>query len=135
MVPRGQATSPAIPYLLPRLVDPDPAARRRRHYRALLADLASQVPAGLAALPDGASPYFFPVQTADKPGLLALLEEHHIDAVDFWALPHPSLPSEPFPVATQLRASIDLERMVAVLRRWGARPRAEQPPTMTAPWP
>jgi dTDP-4-amino-4,6-dideoxygalactose transaminase len=139
------APSPAIPYLLPRLVDPDPAARRRRHYRALLADLASQVPAGLAAPPDGASPYFFPIQTADKPGLLALLEEHQIDAVDFWALPHPSLPSEPFPVAAQLRASIvgvpvhqelrprDLERMIAVLRRWGARPRAERPPTMTAP--
>ena len=139
--------SPAISYLLPRLVDPNPAARRRHHYRVLLAELASQVPAGLAALPDGASPYFFPVHTADKPGLLALLEDQQIDAVDFWALPHPSLPPEPLPVAARLRASIvgvpvhqelpprDLERMVAVLRRWGRGPQAKRRPTVTAPRP
>jgi dTDP-4-amino-4,6-dideoxygalactose transaminase len=141
------APSPAISYLLPRLVDPDPAARRRHHYRVLQAELASQVPAGLAAVPDGASPYFFPVQTADKPELLALLEEQQIDAVDFWALPHPSLPPELLPVTARLRASIvgvpvhqelrprDLERMVAVLRRWGARPRAKRAPTVIAPRP
>jgi dTDP-4-amino-4,6-dideoxygalactose transaminase len=141
------ALSPAIPYLLPRLVEPDPAARRRRNYRQLLAELAGQVPPPLAALPDGASPYFFPIQTADKPGLLALLEEQQIDAVDFWALAHPSLPAVAFPVSAQFRASVvgvpvhqelrsrDLERIAAVLRRWAARPRAQRPPTVTAPHP
>jgi dTDP-4-amino-4,6-dideoxygalactose transaminase len=141
------ALSPAIPYLLPRLVEPDPAARRRRNYRQLLAELAGRVPPPLAVLPDGASPYFFPIQTADKPGLLALLEEQQIDAVDFWALAHPSLPAVAFPVSAQLRASVvgvpvhqelrsrDLERIAAVLRRRATRPRAKRPPTMTAPHP
>jgi dTDP-4-amino-4,6-dideoxygalactose transaminase len=137
------ALSPAIPYLLPRLVEPDPAARRRRNYRWLLAELAGQVPPPLAVLPDGASPYFFPIQTADKPGLLALLEEQQIDAVDFWALAHPSLPTVAFPVSAHLRASVvgvpvhqelrsrDLERIVTVLQRWATRQRAKRPSTVT----
>jgi dTDP-4-amino-4,6-dideoxygalactose transaminase len=141
------APSRAIPYLLPRLLDPDPAARRRHNYRVLLGELAGQVPPGLAALPDGASPYFFPVQTADKPGLLQLLEAQQIDAVDFWTLAHPSLPSAPFPVTSQLRSSIvgipvhqelrprDLERMVAVVGSRGPRPPAGRPRTRTAPRP
>jgi dTDP-4-amino-4,6-dideoxygalactose transaminase len=125
-------------FLLPRLLDPDPAKQRRRHYQALLSELAPQVPAALSVLPDGASPYFFPVQTADKPGLIALLDKHEIDAVDFWRVAHPSLPAAGFPVAEQLRASIvgvpvhqelrdcDLERLVSVVRRWGSRPRPRQ---------
>jgi dTDP-4-amino-4,6-dideoxygalactose transaminase len=139
------APSAAIPYLLPRLLDPDPAAQRRRNYRILLVDLASHVPPALATLPDGASPYFFPVQTTDKPRLLQLLDDQRIDAVDFWTLAHPSLPAGPFPVTARLRGSIvgipvhqalrpqDLERMAAVMRRWRARPRAERPPTATTP--
>jgi dTDP-4-amino-4,6-dideoxygalactose transaminase len=139
------APSRVIPYLLPRLVEPDPAARRRRNYRTLLAELAVQVPPALAALPDGASPYFFPIQSADKPGLLALLEEQQIDAVDFWALSHPSLAAGTFPVTARLRASIvgvpvhqelrpqDLERLVAVLGRWGARARTRRPRWVSAP--
>jgi dTDP-4-amino-4,6-dideoxygalactose transaminase len=126
------------------LLDPDPAAQRRRNYRILLVDLASHVPPALATLPDGASPYFFPVQTTDKPRLLQLLDDQRIDAVDFWTLAHPSLPAGPFPVTARLRGSIvgipvhqalrpqDLERMAAVMRRWGARPRAKRPPTATA---
>jgi perosamine synthetase len=122
------APSRVISYLLPRLLDPNPAGLRRRNYQILLGELAGRVPPALATLPDGASPYFFPIQTTDKPGLLELLDEHRIDAVDFWALAHPSLPAGPFPVTASLRASIvgipvhqglrhqDLERMVAVLR-------------------
>jgi dTDP-4-amino-4,6-dideoxygalactose transaminase len=129
------APSRTIPYLLPRLVEPDPAERRRRNYRALLGELASRVPAALAVLPDGASPYFFPVQTTDKAALIALLDEHEIDAVDFWGAAHPSLAATGFPLAAQLRASIvgvpvhqelrprDLDRIVAVVRRRGGRAR------------
>jgi dTDP-4-amino-4,6-dideoxygalactose transaminase len=132
------APSPVIWFLLRRLLEPDPAEQRRRHYQALLSELGRQVPAGLSVLPDGASPYFFPVQTADKPGLIALLDEQEIDAVDFWGAAHPSLPAAGFPVAEQLRASIvgvpvhqelrdrDLERLVSVVRRWGRRPRSRQ---------
>jgi dTDP-4-amino-4,6-dideoxygalactose transaminase len=133
------APSRIIPFLLPRLLEPDPAERRRGNYRVLLGELAGQVPAALAVLPDGASPYFFPVQTTDKPGLIALLDEHEIDAVDFWGAAHPSLPSTAFPMANRLRASIvgvpvhqelrgrDLERIVTAVRRWGGRARTRQP--------
>ena len=131
--------SRVIPYLLPRLLEPDPAERRRRNYRVLLGELAGQVPAALSVLPDGASPYFFPVQTDDKPGLLGLLDEHQIDAVDFWRIAHPSLPRGAFPVTEELRASIvgipvhqelrgrDLERITGVVRRWGGRARPRRP--------
>jgi dTDP-4-amino-4,6-dideoxygalactose transaminase len=139
------APSRAIAYLLPRLLDPDPATLRRRNYRLLLAELASQVPPALATLPDGAAPYFFPIQTTDKPRLLELLEDQRIDAVDFWTQAHPLLPAGPFPVSARLRASVvgvpvhqglrpqDLERMAAVLRRGTARPRARRQATATSP--
>ena len=133
------APSRIIPFLLPRLLEPDPAERRRDNYRVLLRELGGQVPAALSVLPDGASPYFFPVQTTDKPGLIALLGEREIDAVDFWGAPHPLLPAEAFPMSSRLRTSIvgvpvhqelrdrDLERIVAAVRRWAARPQAQQP--------
>jgi dTDP-4-amino-4,6-dideoxygalactose transaminase len=129
------APSRIIPFLLPRLLEPDPAERRRANYRLLLGELGRQVPAALSVLPDGASPYFFPVQTTDKPGLIALLGEREIDAVDFWGVPHPLLPAEAFPVSNRLRASIvgvpvhqelrgpDLERIVTAVRSWGGRAR------------
>jgi dTDP-4-amino-4,6-dideoxygalactose transaminase len=133
------APSRIVPFLLPRLLEPDPAERRRGNYRVLLGELGGQVPAALAVLPDGASPYFFPVQTTDKPGLIALLDEHEIDAVDFWGAAHPSLPAAAFPMADRLRASIvgvpvhqelrdhDLERIIAAVRRWGGRARQPRP--------
>jgi perosamine synthetase len=135
------APSRIIPYLLPRLVEPDPAERRRGNYRILLAELAGQVPPALSVLPDGAAPYFFPVQTTDKPGLIALLEEHEIDAVNFWGVAHPSLPATASPMAGQLRASIvgipvhqelrprDLERIIRVVRQWSRRSRTPRPRT------
>jgi dTDP-4-amino-4,6-dideoxygalactose transaminase len=139
------APSRILPFLLPRLLEPDPAETRRGHYRVLLSELAGQVPAALSVLPDGASPYFFPVHTTDKPGLISLLDEHEIDAVDFWGMPHPSLPAAAFPMAGQFRASIvgvpvhqelrggDLERIVSVVRQWGARARTRQSRTGAVP--
>jgi dTDP-4-amino-4,6-dideoxygalactose transaminase len=138
------APSRIVPYLLPRLLEPDPAERRRRHYRVLLGELATQVPSAMAVLPDGASPYFFPIQTTDKPGLIALLDEHEVDAVDFWGVAHPSVPTTAFPLAAGLRASIvgvpvhqelrprDLDRIVTVVRQWGGRARPRRPRTGAA---
>jgi dTDP-4-amino-4,6-dideoxygalactose transaminase len=140
------APSRIIPFLLPRLLQPDPAERRRRNYRVLLGELAGQVPAALAVLPDGASPCFFPVQTTDKPGLIALLDEYEIDAVDFWGVAHPSMPAAAFPVTNRLRASIvgvpvhqelrgrDLERIVSAVRRWGGRTGTRQPRPGAMSW-
>lgn len=133
------APSRIVPYLLPRLLEPDPAERRWRNYRVLLGEPARQVPPAMAVLPDGASPYFLPIRTTDKPGLIALLDEHEIDAADFWGLAHPSLPATAFPLAAGLRASIvgvpvhqelrprDLDRIVTVVRQWGGRARTRQP--------
>ena len=60
------APSRIVPYLLPRLVESDPAERWRDNYRMLLAELSRHVPPALSVLPDGASPYVFPGQTTDE---------------------------------------------------------------------
>jgi dTDP-4-amino-4,6-dideoxygalactose transaminase len=126
-----------ISYVVPRLLEPDPAERRRRNYRVLLGALEDQVLPSLAILPEQASPYFFPIQTNGKAELLARLDEHGIDAVDFWAVPHPSLPARRYPSATRLRTSIigvpvhqelrpgDLERIITAARRNAGLPRAK----------
>lgn len=118
-------------YLLPRLLEPDPMTLRRRNYQFLLDELAGQVPHAFALLPDGTSPYFFPVHTEDKAGLLARLNDHGIGAVDFWPFPHPSLDGAQFPQAARLRSCVigvpvhqelrlrDLERIVTAV---GQRP-------------
>jgi hypothetical protein len=60
--------------------------------------------------------------------------------VDFWGVPHPSLPAEAFPMANRLRASIvgvpvhqqlrdrDLERIVTAVRQWNGRTRTPGSP-------
>jgi len=127
-----------IPYILPRLLQPDPAEQRRGNYRVLLDALGDQVLPSLASLPEGASPYFFPIQTSNKAELLARLDEHGIDAVNFWAVPHPSLPRVGFPSAKELRRSIvgvpvhqelrphDLERIITAARRKAGPPRTRR---------
>jgi CelD/BcsL family acetyltransferase involved in cellulose biosynthesis len=79
-------------------------------------------------LPEGASPFAFPIETDDKPELLDRLQRHGIRALDFWAIPHRSLPSTGFPESARLRQRIvglpvhqelrasDLERIVEVVK-------------------
>jgi CelD/BcsL family acetyltransferase involved in cellulose biosynthesis len=127
------APSPASRWLIPRL-PADAADRRRAHYRMLLADLAEQVPAPFAELPDGASPFAFPLAARDKAGLLDRLHRAGIAAVDFWSVPHPALAVAGFPAAARRRASTvlvpvhqelrprDVDRIAATAR--ARRPRA-----------
>jgi CelD/BcsL family acetyltransferase involved in cellulose biosynthesis len=130
----------AVDLLLPRLLGGDPTAARQANYRVLLAELADHVPEPFARPPEGASPFAFPVQDADKAGLLARLKEHGISPLDFWAYPHPALAAERFPNAARLRRRLvglpvhqhlrrgDLERIVTAVRD---RPSAPPPARLT----
>lgn len=81
-------------------------AARAANYRFLLKRLESFVPEDFAHLPEGASPFAFPIQSDLKAELLNRLSRHGIAAIDFWSVPHPCLPAEDFPRAAALRESI-----------------------------
>jgi len=116
--------------LLPKVARTQAARARRRNYRYLLERLPGTATPLFGYLPEGAVPFVFPVASADKAGLLRRLRQHGIDALDFWSVPHPSLPAERFPRAGELRASVvglpvhqelrqvSLRRMVTAL--WSA---------------
>ena len=53
-------------FVLPRVFDPDVAKRRRANYSFLLHRLRAWVPAPFDALPDGASPFLFPVRAEQE---------------------------------------------------------------------
>jgi len=101
--------STALEFLLRRLVDPGTAGRRRANYELLLGDLGDSVPAPFGSLPAGASPFAFPLYAESKEEVLERLARSGIRALDFWSIPHPALPTERFPRATELR-----ERLVAL---------------------
>jgi perosamine synthetase len=114
-------------FLLSSLLEPDPAAQRRRNYQLLLDHLGDQVPEAFAKLPEGAAPFAFPLDVEDKPKALASLQRQSIRALDFWSAPHPSLPRTGFPESTWLRRHLiglpvhqelrfrDLHRIVAAV--------------------
>ena len=57
-------------------------------------------------VPQGASPFAFPLSTERKTELLERLRRKGIAALDFWSVPHPALPTERFPRATELRERV-----------------------------
>ena len=93
-------------FLLRRLSDPAVAAQRRANYRLLLEGLGDEAAAPFRDLPEGASPFAFPLATRDKPALLARLRAAGIRGLDLWSAPHPSLPVEEFPAAAERRSGI-----------------------------
>lgn len=125
------ATSAA---LLPRVVDPGAPGRRRAHYALLLEALGDRVRAPFDELPDGASPWVFPIETDDKAAEIARLAAMGVGALDMWSAPHPALRASAFPDAARRRArtlglpvhhelrATDLERVIAAAR--GRRPAA-----------
>jgi len=111
-------------FLLPRLSDEEIAALRRANYRLLLSELEDTVAAPFARLPDGASPYVFPV-TSDRPqALLERLERAGVGAIGLWRDDAGGTRGDRgpravgLPVHQELRDP-DLERVVAAVR--GAR--------------
>ncbi|HEV8603234.1 MAG TPA: GNAT family N-acetyltransferase [Gaiellaceae bacterium] len=99
------APSTALDFLLRRLVDAGTAGRRRANYELLLGDLGDSVPAPFGRVA-GASPFAFPLYAERKAELLERLGRKGIGAVDFWSIPHPALPTERFPRATELREHV-----------------------------
>lgn len=118
--------------LLPRALDPTAADRRRENYRALLDELAALTPPPFATLPDGASPFVFPIQTRSRASLLAALARRGIAAASIWSAPHPSLPADAFPHEQALRSTVvglpvhqelrraDIRRIARVVRECSA---------------
>lgn len=122
--------SSATSMLLGRVADPDAAQRRRENYAVLLERLGNLVFRPFDRVPVGSSPFFFPLETRDKKGLITYLRARGIEGLDFWSVAHPSLPTSRFPRAAALRSRIvgipvhqelrpiDLERICEAVLAW-----------------
>ncbi len=95
--------------LLPRVVDPKAASKRRRHYAIRLDRLRHVVPAPFASLPEGAVPFAFPIESDDPQALATALAAEGIETGRLWPTWHPTLPIADFPVARRFR-----ERMLGL---------------------
>ena len=115
-------------FLLPRLVDPAAALRRRANYASLLDEFAADVPPPFKWLPDGACPLVFPLETRGASDLAERLEASGVTARRLWPILHPLVPVARFPGAAswhdrfrvlpvhqELREQ-DLERVATSLR-------------------
>jgi len=124
----GSPPSSATLFLLPRVADTRAAACRRANYQVLLDHLAGHVPPPFAQLPQGASPFAFPVVTDRKAELRERLAADGITGLNFWSVAHPLLPATRFPriawrrahvvglpVHQELRAK-DLERVARIVK-------------------
>jgi dTDP-4-amino-4,6-dideoxygalactose transaminase/CelD/BcsL family acetyltransferase involved in cellulose biosynthesis len=119
---------PDASLLLSRLAVNDAARARRENYRILLSQLGDVVPAPFGELPEGASPFAFPVEVNDKAALLRRLADNGIDGLDWWPTHHPSVPLDSAATAARRRRSTvalpvhqrlstsDLERVAEAVR-------------------
>ena len=94
------------PYLLRRTAGPEVAQRRRENYARLLDRLRPMTPPPFDALPEGASPFVFPVEVEDPQGVAATLTRAGIGHLLLWATPHPSLDVARFPEAARRRGRL-----------------------------
>ena len=114
--------------LLGRALATDAAAARRDNYRYLLERLEDAVPPVWRALPEGASPFCFPVAVSEKPRVWRELVAEGVIALNLWSVPHPLLEANAFPHAARLRREViglplhqelgprELDRVVDVFR-------------------
>jgi dTDP-4-amino-4,6-dideoxygalactose transaminase len=92
--------------ILPKAYHESIADRRRANYRYLFKRLSACVPAPFASLPDGASPFAFPIE-ADEPGrVVEALQLRGVNALLLWKHPHPSLAVANYPIARRLRETV-----------------------------
>lgn len=82
------------------------AHQRRTNYRYLLERLSEWVPAPFASLPDGASPFAFPVEADEPEDAVKDLRARGVKALMLWRYPHPSLAGARFPAAMRLRETV-----------------------------
>ena len=129
----ASAPSRASAILLGRVFHPEAAARRRANYRMLLDELGGQVPRPFDELPEGASPFVFPVTAERKRDFLGRLARNGVEGLDLWSEPHAAMPAGDFPGSATRRARTiglpvhqellvgDLDRIVAAAAPAGAR--------------
>ena len=96
----------ATNFLLERVAHPAAQSTRATNYSLLLERLKPYVPRPFADLPEGASPFAFPIKSDRKKETIHRLSQRGIAAVNFWAIPHPHLPVADFPRAMKLRDSV-----------------------------
>jgi hypothetical protein len=88
---------------LRRVFDPSAPASRRRNYARLLELLPDLVAPAFAELPEGASPFVFPIELDEKEEVIARMRERRVRTLNVWSAPHPSLAAAQFPHAAALR--------------------------------
>ena len=125
------APARATSVVLGRALATDAAALRRENYRYLLDLLVDSVPPVWRDLPEGASPFCFPVATADKQRVWRELVGEGVIALNLWSVPHPLLEVDRFPSARLFREEViglplhqglgsrQLDRVVDVFRSAG----------------
>jgi dTDP-4-amino-4,6-dideoxygalactose transaminase len=84
----------------------DVVARRRRNFRRLAEQLDGVVEVVGAPLAEGECPLFVPVRVRNKRGLLRLLGDAGIEAVDFWSSGDPACDEQEFREVAMLRRTI-----------------------------
>lgn len=92
--------------LIYRILDESTAEFRRQNYRFLLKYLGDMVPTPFSLLPEGASPFAFPIEVSEPRVFLDRLKSKGILGLLFWLNPHPSLPVEKFPRSKMLRERV-----------------------------
>lgn len=93
-------------HLLPKLLDEQTSQRRRNNYQFLLFHLGQHVPYPFSTLPEGASPFAFPLQIQNAKLFLKRLRRFGVIGLLFWFYNHPSLPTENFPKSMELRSQL-----------------------------
>lgn len=89
--------------LVPKLVAPGIAARRRGNYRMLRDLLPADVEAVLDEPPEGSSPLVLPILAEDKEDSLERLRAAGVHGLNLWSARHPSIEAGSFPEAQRLR--------------------------------
>lgn len=92
--------------LLSKLVDKTTAERRRENYRFLLDHHRHLVPRPFLSLPEGASPFAFPIEVNNADEVLRKLRRYGVEGLLFWRNAHPSLPVKDFPRSMAFRNRI-----------------------------
>jgi len=124
--------APLTKWLSRRADGADIRARRRRHFKTIVAglgDLAELVPEPFRELPDGTAPLYVPIRARDRDRALVTLLDGGVRALEIWPVPHPLLDRDRHAELERLRSELvalpvhqtlrpqDLEAIVAATRR------------------
>ena len=130
IVDPGRGPSAASMWLLQRLTRPGIASARAANYEWLLARLEDLVVEPFRRHPAEGCPFGLPVRTHSKPHFMRHLAAWGISGLDFWSVPHPSVPAGRFPAIDRLRETTvvlpvhqqlrqsDLERLARATLAW-----------------